>query len=62
MGCNPNFSHIVGGGSSVDGKKYNGKLIDTMNEIECEVYLKKALEEENYTIADLIRKRMEKFR
>jgi hypothetical protein len=33
-----------------------------MSEIECEVYLKKALEEEDYDTAELIRKRMEKFR
>jgi hypothetical protein len=33
-----------------------------MNEIECEVYLKKALDEEDYDTAELIKKRMEKFR
>jgi hypothetical protein len=33
-----------------------------MNEIECEVYLKKALGEEDYDTAELIKKRMEKFR
>lgn len=62
MGCDPNFNYEIGVSSKGNGGKYNGKPIETMSEIECEVYLKKALEEENYTIADLIRKRMEKFR
>jgi hypothetical protein len=62
MGCEPGFTGGVSEGSKSTGKKVDGKPIDLMNEIECEVYLKKALEEENYTIADLIRKRMEKFR
>jgi hypothetical protein len=33
-----------------------------MNEIECEVYLKQAIENEDYDTAELIKKRMEKFR
>jgi hypothetical protein len=33
-----------------------------MNEIECEVYLKQSLENEDYDTAELIKKRMEKFR
>ena len=51
-----------GVGESSIGRIYNGKPIDVMSEIECEVYLKKALEEEDYDTAELIRKRMEKFR
>ena len=67
MGCNPAFTYEVndsrgGSGSSFDGQKYEGKVIEVMSEIECEVYLKKALEEENYEAADLIRKRKENFR
>ena len=67
MGCNPAFTYEVndsrgGSKSSFDGQKYEGKVIEIMSEIECEVYLKKALEEENYEAADLIRKRKENFR
>jgi hypothetical protein len=60
MGCDPAFSGGVG--ESSIGKVYDGKPIDVMNEIECEVYLKKALSEEDYDTAELIKKRMEKFR
>ena len=62
MGCDPGFSNSVGEESESTGKTYSGKPIDLMNEIECEVYLKKALDEEDYDTAELIKKRMEKFR
>lgn len=62
MGCDPGFSGGVGDNSESTGKTYSGKPIDLMNEIECEVYLKKALEEEDYDTAELIKERMEKFR
>lgn len=62
MGCDPAFSNSVGEESESTGKTYSGKPIDLMSEIECEVYLKKALEEEDYDTAELIKKRMEKFR
>ena len=62
MGCDPGFSGGVGEDSESTGKTYSGKPIDTMNEIECEVYLKKALDAEDYDTAELIKKRMEKFR
>jgi protein-arginine kinase activator protein McsA len=62
MGCDPGFSGGVGESNNSIGRIYNGKPIDVMSEIECEVYLKKALEEEDYDTAELIRKRMEKFR
>lgn len=61
MGCDPAFSGGVGDSNPI-GRIYDGKPIDTMNEIECEVYLKKALGEEDYDTAELIKKRMEKFR
>ena len=61
MGCDPAFSGGVGDGNPV-GRIYDGKPIDLMNEIECEVYLKKAIENEDYDTAELIKKRMEKFR
>ena len=62
MGCEPGFTGGVSESSKSTGKKVEGKPIDLMNEIECEVYLKKALEEEDYDTAELIKKRMEKFR
>jgi hypothetical protein len=62
MGCDPGFSGGVGEESESTGKTYSGKPIDLMNEIECEVYLKKALDAEDYDTAELIKKRMEKFR
>ena len=40
----------------------NGKPVDLLTEVECEVYLKMALEEEDYRTAEAIRKRMERFR
>ena len=60
MGCDPGFSGGVG--ESSIGRVYDGKPIDVMNEIECEVYLKQAIENEDYDMAELIKKRMEKFR
>jgi hypothetical protein len=62
MGCDPGFSGGVGDSSESTGKTYSGKPIDLMTEIECEVYLKKALDAEDYDTAELIKKRMEKFR
>jgi hypothetical protein len=62
MGCEPGFSGGVGESSKSTGKTYSGKPIDLMTEIECEVYLKKALEEEDYDTAELIKERMNKFR
>jgi DNA-directed RNA polymerase subunit L len=40
----------------------NGKPIELLSEIECEVQLKLAIENEDYTLADKLRKRLEKFR
>lgn len=45
-----------------DGNKVNGKSIDDMNETECQAYLSKAIEDEDYELADKIRKRLEKYR
>jgi hypothetical protein len=44
-----------------DGNKTNGKDITSMNETECQSYLNKAIEDENYELADKIRKQLEKF-
>jgi hypothetical protein len=63
MGCEPKFTYAIDDdSSSIVGKEYGGKPIETMNEIECNVYLKKALEDEEYNVAELIRKRLETFR
>lgn len=63
MGVEPGFnSEVKDSSSSLSGKKVDGKPIELLTEVECEVYLKKAIEEEDYDMAELIRKRMEKFR
>jgi hypothetical protein len=64
MGVEPGFKPSVNDTSSstLSGKKYDGKPIELLTEVECEVYLKKAIEDEDYDAAELIRKRMEKFR
>jgi len=61
MGCDPAFSGGVGESNPI-GRIYEGKPIDLMTEIECDVYLKKAFDDEDYDTAELIKKRMEKFR
>jgi len=62
MGCEPGFTGGIDGDSKSTGKKVDGKPVDLMNEIECEVYLKRAIENEDFDTAELIKKRMEKFR
>jgi hypothetical protein len=62
MGVDPGFKSTVSDSSSLSGKKVEGKPIELLSEVECEVYLKKAIEDEDYDLAELIRKRMEKFR
>ena len=62
MGCEPGFTGDIGNHSKSTGKKVDGKSVDLMNEIECEVYLKRALENEDFVTAELIKERMEKFR
>ena len=45
-----------------DGGKTNGKDISSMNETECQSYLNRALEDEDYELAEKIRKQLEKYR
>lgn len=45
-----------------NGLKINGTPVEFLTEIECDIFLKQALKEENYELADAIRKRMERFR
>jgi hypothetical protein len=60
MGVEPGFKSELG--ESKSGGKIEGKPIELLNEIECEVYLKAAIDDQDYETAELIRKRMEKFR
>lgn len=46
----------------VNPTKTNGKDVTSMNETECQAYLNRAIEEEDYELADKIRKQLEKFR
>lgn len=48
--------------SSKDDNKTNGKNIDTMNETECNAYLNKAIEEENYELAEKIKRRLKELK
>lgn len=56
---------VVRGGElydTVPTLKVNEKPVEMLNETECEAYLKKALEEEDYMLAEQIRKRLEELR
>ena len=48
--------------TKLNGDVYEGKHINTMSEVECQVYLKMALENEEFEIAEKIKKQMEKYR
>lgn len=61
MGAQPGFKPSLKDGVSPKSK-INDKPIELLTEIECQIYLKKALDEENYELADAIRKQMEKYR
>ena len=61
MGSQPGFKPGLKDEVSTKSK-INDKPIELLSEVECQVYLKKALEEENYELADAIRKQMEKYR
>lgn len=61
MGTQPGFK--PGLKNEVSGKSnVNGKPIELLSEVECQVFLKQALEEENYELAETIKKQMEKYR
>lgn len=45
-----------------DENKINGKNITDLNETECNAHLKKAIEDENYELAEKIKKRLEAFK
>ena len=60
MGKTPGFNPELA--NSPSSHKIDGKPIELLSEIECQVYLKNAIEQEDYDSAELIRKRMESFR
>jgi len=60
MGVDPGFNAELGESNSK--AKIRGKTIELLSEVECEVYLKIAINEEDYDTAELIKRRMEKFR
>lgn len=55
MGTEPGFAPGLG---EPIGKKIEGKPIDLLSETECEVYLKIALDKEDYATAELIKQRL----
>ena len=65
MGKKPAFSGNVKDhkNSSVDsGDKIDGKPIILLTEVECQAYLVKAISNEDYKLAEKIKKQMEKYR
>lgn len=63
MGKKPGFNVIVSNEKKETSNVLAyGEPIETLSETLCEIYLKQALKDENYELADMIRKRMEKFR
>ena len=63
---NEGFAYHKGGElytyNDTDAGKTNGKDISSMNETECQAYLNRALEDEDYELAEKIRKQLEKYR
>lgn len=62
MGVDPGFNAELIESNSNSKAKIHGKTIELLSEVECEVYLKIAINEEDYDTAELIKRRMEKFR
>jgi hypothetical protein len=47
---------------SKNANQIHGKPIETLTETECQIYLKECLQNEEYELAELIKKQMEKYR
>lgn len=67
MGKKPAFSSTttddgVSSDSLSNGDKIDGKPIVLLTEVECQAYLKQAIDTEDYDTAEKIRKQMEKYR
>lgn len=65
MGKKPGFGYEVhdhGVDSVNSGDMIDGKSIILLTEVECQAYLKQAIDKEDYSTAEKIRKQMEKYR
>jgi hypothetical protein len=62
MGTTPLFTGELYNKKEIDGTFVYGKDIELLTETECNVYLKKAIEEENYEIAKIIREKLDSFK
>ena len=63
MGAEPSFNPVIKDESTSNpSEMIDGKPIELLSEVECQIYLKQALEEENFELAEKIRQQMQKFR
>jgi hypothetical protein len=68
MGVEPQFNRdAVASMASSNGRRNGSKIIDgksieLLTEIECQIYLKECLKDEDYETAELIKKQLEKYR
>ena len=63
MGVKPNFSPVVNSDiTESSSDMVDGQSISTLNETMCQIYLKQALESENYELAEMLKKRLENFK
>lgn len=63
MGVEPSFTPIVNEPNSGGNLgKIDGKPIELLTEIECQIYLKQALDNEDFELAEKIKQQMQKFR
>lgn len=62
MNAEPNFKRGLTTDSCVINGTVDDKPIELLTEIECQVYLKQALETEDYTLAAQIREQLKKYR
>lgn len=60
VGVDPRFNSELDESNS--RIKIRGNTIELLNEVECEVFFKISIDEEDYDTAELIKRRMEKFR
>ena len=54
--------NIINKDTSEDNSILNNKSVENLTETECEIFLKIAIEQEDYLLAEKIRKQMEKYR
>jgi len=60
-GVKPGFNAVIKPSSKIK-IEIDGKAVELLTEIECQIYLKKALDSEDYELAESIKKQMEKYR